>query len=460
MSRNPEYQFVSTDTASLVSALTAAYEKITDRTLNPADPDRIFISWVADVIIQERAMINYVANQNLPSRADGANLDALGELIYSVKRLEATAATCTVRFTISEPCATSVLIPAGTRVTDKSRTLVWSTAADVYIPIGELSADVTVRCATVGAIGNGYTAGQINTLIDVDSVLYFAACANIDTSAGGAERASDDEYYKLMRQGMDAFSVEGPRGAYVYWAKSVSTGIADAVAISPTQTRSESISIYTRGGERVGFIGGNHIKLHSLAVCGVDGGNPAKLGTDYTAIYSEGLLKITLANDGALSEADQVKVTVDQEKAGYVYIYALMNDGTIADEAIKSAIYAACNDDAIRPLTDYVVVEDPEVVHYDVQIKYFVPSDTEISPTDLETAVSKAVDEYVAWQGQRLGRDINPSYLNYLLMKTGIKRVEISSPVFTKLHDGSDNTVPQVAFAGNITIVNGGYENE
>ena len=45
-------------------------------------------------------------------------------------------------------------------------------------------------------------------------------------------------------------------------------------------------------------------------------------------------------------------------------------------------------------------------------------------------------------------------------MKTGIKRVEIESPVFTKLHDGSDNTVPQIALVGNIEIVNGGYENE
>ena len=129
-------------------------------------------------------------------------------------------------------------------------------------------------------------------------------------------------------------------------------------------------------------------------------------------------------------------------------------------ETIKSAIYAACNDDSVRPLTDYVSVEDPEIINYDIRIKYFIPSDTELSSADIANAVNNAVDEYVAWQCQRLGRDINPSYLNYLLMKTGIKRVEIESPVFTKVRDGSDNAVPQVALMSNTEIVNGGYENE
>ena len=57
--------------------------------------------------------------------------------------------------------------------------------------------------------------------------------------------------------------------------------------------------------------------------------------------------------------------------------------------------------------------------------------------------------------------DINPSHLIGELMKTGVKRVELTAPVFTKLHDGSDKTVPQLAaLQGTPTIINGGYENE
>ncbi len=457
---NSEYQFVNTDSASLIASLTIAYEKLTGRTLQPSDPDKLFLSWVADVIIQERVNQNYIGNQNIPSRAEGENLDALGEFIYSVKRLAAQSAKCTVRFHISEAQAMAILVPVGTRVTDTSRSLVWATTKDEYVPAGETSIDVMVQCETEGETGNGYAAGQINTLIDIDDVLYFSSCENIDVSVGGSEQASDEEYYELMRQGLDAFSVAGPMGAYIYWAKSVSTSIADVRAIRPKYTRSGTLPIYSREGERIGFIGGDHIKTNSLKVFAEGDTSPATLGDDYTIDYSEGLLKISLVGDGALSEADKIDFIVGQEKAGYVYIYALMDNGTIAGETIKSAIYAACNDDSVRPLTDYVSVEDPDVVNYDVRIKYFIPSDTELSSADIANAVSNAVDEYVAWQCQRLGRDINPSYLNYLLMKTGIKRVEIESPVFTKLHDGSDSTVPQIALMSNTDIVNGGYENE
>lgn len=455
-----DYQFVSTDSASLIASLTTAYEKLTGRTLQPSDPDKLFISWVADVIIQERVNQNYIGNQNIPSRAEGANLDALGGFIYSVKRLGAQSAKCTVKFTISEAQDIAILIPVGTRVTDTSRSLVWATTKDEYIPIGETTVNVMVQCETVGNVGNGYAAGQINTLIDVDNVLYYSSCENIDVSIGGSEEATDEEYYELMRQGLDAFSVAGPSGAYIYWAKSVSTSIADVKAIRPKNARSGTIPVYTYDTERVAFVGGDHIKTDSLAVYAEGDTSPATLGTDYTVDYSDGLLKIALANNGALSEANKIDYTVEQEKAGYVYIYALMDNGTIAGDTIKSAIYAACNDDSVRPLTDYVSVEDPEIINYDVRIKYFIPSDSELSSTNIANAVSNAVDEYVAWQCQRLGRDINPSYLNYLLMKTGIKRVEIESPVFTKLHDGSDNTVPQIALMSNTEITNGGYEDE
>lgn len=455
-----DYQFVSTDSASLVASLTTAYEKLTGRTLQPSDPDKLFLSWVADVIIQERVNQNYIGNQNIPSRAEGENLDALGEFIYSVKRLGAQSAKCTVRFNISEAQAMDILVPAGTRVTDLSRSLVWSTTNDEYIPQGETSVDVMVQCETAGEAGNGYATGQINTLIDIDEVLYFSSCENIDISAGGSEEASDDEYREMMRQGLDAFSVAGPMGAYIYWAKSVSTSIIDVRAIRPKYMRSGKLAICDCENERIGFVGGDHMKVNSLKVYADGDATPAVREIDYTVDYSDGLLKITLVSGGNLYACDKIDFTVDQEKAGYVYIYALMDDGTIASQTIKSAIYAACNDDSVRPLTDYVSVEDPEVINYDIRIKYYMPSDTELSSTDIANAVNNAVDEYVAWQCQRLGRDINPSYLNYLLMKTGIKRVEIESPIFTKVCDGNDNSVPQVALMSNTEIVNGGYENE
>ena len=66
-----DYAFIETDTTALVTAMIAAYEKMTGVTVQPASPERLFILWVADIIVQTRVAINYAANQNIPSRAVG-----------------------------------------------------------------------------------------------------------------------------------------------------------------------------------------------------------------------------------------------------------------------------------------------------------------------------------------------------------------------------------------------------
>ncbi|MDR1158366.1 MAG: baseplate J/gp47 family protein [Oscillospiraceae bacterium] len=388
MSRNPEYQLVRTDTEELASKLIAAYEIITKTTVRPASPERLFILWIADAFSQERALGNYMINQNLPSRADGANLDALGEQLYNRTRPAAQAAFCTIRFYVSAPQTTAILVPTGTRVTDPERALIWATTKDAYITIGSLYADVMVQCQTAGLAGNDYMVGQINTAIDVFD--FFERCENITASDGGANESSDDEYYETMRASQDSYSDAGARGAYIYFAKQVSTEIVDVVANSPSP--------------------------------------------------------------------------------GQVNIYVLMKGDEIAGAEIKNAVLAACNDDFVRPLTDYVVVDDPEVVVYNVDITYYIPRNASLSAAEVEAAVNAAVASYITWQGAKLGRDINPSYLLGLLMQTGIKRAEVAYPVFVTLRDGSDDpesmregddgTIPQVAFAGDVTITNGGYEDD
>ena len=135
--RNPAYQFVSTNTNGIISDLIEGYELIMKSTVRPASPEMQLIRWVAHIIIQERMLNNWSANQNIPSRADGANLDALAELTYIQSRPPAKPAACKMRFEISQPQEQAILIPAGTRVTDSSNTLVWETLADHYIPAGQ-----------------------------------------------------------------------------------------------------------------------------------------------------------------------------------------------------------------------------------------------------------------------------------------------------------------------------------
>ena len=379
---NSDYQFVNDNIDEILDGLIQQYELTTGRTVKPSSPERLFLVWVAGALVEAYASVNYAGNQNIPSRAEGENLDALGELFYNEGRPDASAATVMMRFHISEEQTSAILIPTGTRVSTVDGEPVFETIEDVYIAIGNTYADVRCECQESGIVGNGYAAGQINTLIDVDNILYYDHCENIDESDGGADEAEDDEYYELMVASEDAYSTAGARGAYEYWAKSVSTDVADVVVNSPS--------------------------------------------------------------------------------AGTVCIYTLMDDGTKASSEIKDAILEACSDDSVRPLTDYVTVEDPEEVEYDIELTYYLSEESTQSAADLEAAINDAVDEYVAWQAGRLGRDINPSKLISMLIEAGAKRVEVTSPVYTHLVDGRSKVAatPQIATIGSVTLTNGGYEDE
>lgn len=379
MSRGAEYQFIPTDPEDIIVWLTSRYEKIAGMTVQPGSPEQLIIRWAAEFIVLERVMTNYAANQNIPSRAVGVNLDALAEMYYGKERPQAKAATCTVRFTISEAQDFAVLIPKGTRVTDTGKILTWETLDDVYVRAGDTIADITVQCMKAGTAGNGYVAGQINSI--VDPFAYFVSCVNTNESAGGSDEATDEEFYELLRLSMDAYSTAGARGGYIYWAKQVSTEIADVLAVSPTP--------------------------------------------------------------------------------GVVKLYVLMNDGTPAGEEMKARVLAACSADDVRPLTDHVLVEDPENVDYKIKFTYYTQEGSTISAEELEAAVKAKVEEYAEWQCEKLGRDINPSRLISMLMETGIKRVELTAPEFVKLEDGSGDGAPQLArLDGEPEIIDGGYEDE
>lgn len=453
-----DYQFVDTDSSAIITELINSYEKIMGTTVTPSSPDRLFIAWVADVIVKERVRQNYTGNQNIPSRAEGENLDALGEWLFSIKRKGAQAAKCTVQITITEAQESTVIIPKGTKMTDVSSTLVWATTEDALIAIGETVTSVMVQCTTAGTVGNGYEEGQINTLIDVDNIPYFLSCTNTTVTDGGAEKETDEEYYEAMREATAAHSTAGAENSYIYWAKSVSSEIADVKAICPKEEVTVKAPLYTDvSGNRCAFISRDGLDVDSMKVFFEDTFGLLYEGIDFSCEYTSGLLKISVLTSDTPSH---LSVSYNKLKAGYVYIYALMNDGTIATDTIKEAIYDTCSKENVRPLTDCVKVMDAEIVDYDIDFTYYVSEDSQLSQVDILEAVDNAVNEYKKWQSAKLGRDINPDKLRWLLYEAGIKRVNITSPVFTSLRSGTDNLTPQIAQISSCSYVNGGIEDE
>ncbi len=352
--RNPEYQFTDTSPEALEAQLVQDYESFSGMAVRPGSPERVMIQWVASILTHERVLMNYTGNQNIPSRAEGENLDALAQLMYLPKRPQAAAAVCTQRFYISEPQQSAILVPKGTRVTSSGGP-VWETAEDVYVNIGETYADVQARCQTPGKAGNGYTPGQLNTLIDIYD--YYLKTENITQSDGGADKASDDEFYELMRASMDAYSCAGAKGSYEYFAKQVSTEIRDVIATSPTPG---VVKLYVLMDD--GTLATEEIKSKVLAACNseevrpltdqvfVEDAEPFEYSIDFTYYTQNGSGKPAADIRLAVEEAVQEYVRWQDTKLGRdinpsVLISLLMGTG-IKRVELREPVFTVLRDDS------------------------------------------------------------------------------------------------------------------
>lgn len=224
----PEVNFLETDSESIKSEIIKAYETASGRSLASGDPVRLFLLTIAAVIIQLRNKVNWTAQQNLLTYAQGDYLDALGVWV-DVARLPASKAVTTIKFTLSEKLANAFVIPAGFEVS--SGDVSFATDKELVIAPGELEAETSASCQTEGVAGNDYAEGQINTIVSPKAFLLSAV--NTTVSEGGSEIEDDASYAERIRLRLDSYSVAGPRLAYVYHAKSFSPAISDVAVISP-----------------------------------------------------------------------------------------------------------------------------------------------------------------------------------------------------------------------------------
>jgi len=224
----PEISFAEKSAEDIESAILVTYESISGRSLAAGDPVRLFLETIAAVIVQQRVLIDFTGKQNLLRYATGDYLDHIGG---RVTRLPASAASTTIRFTLSAPQVGAVIIPAGTRITPDGD-LYFATSVVVEIPAGELTVDVAAICMDAGTIGNGYLPGQINML--VDPIPYVEGAENTDQSSSGTDQEIDDDYRLRIWLAPESYSVAGPEGAYTYWAKTASADIIDVYVSSPS----------------------------------------------------------------------------------------------------------------------------------------------------------------------------------------------------------------------------------
>lgn len=147
-------------------------------------------------------------------------------------------------------------------------------------------------------------------------------------------------------------------------------------------------------------------------------------------------------------------VKATSPKPGEVDVRVLLTGGELPGEEILKEVLDILNADTVRPLTDHVTVAAPQAVPYNINVTYYTQEGGALSADTIAADVAAAVKSFQKWQAEKMGRDVNPSQLIALLMQTGVKRVEVRSPVFAAV---ADNAVAQV---GTVSVVNGGAERE
>ena len=130
-------------------------------------------------------------------------------------------------------------------------------------------------------------------------------------------------------------------------------------------------------------------------------------------------------------------VSVENGGPGVVLIRPLLKGGALPGAEILKAVRDTLNDDKVRPLTDYLKVETPEVIKYNIRVRYWIDRGDAVASAAIEKRVNEAVTDFVAWQKEKLGRDINPTELYYRIRAAGAKRAEITEPIFTPVGIGA-----------------------
>ena len=247
----PEISFIDNKTVEDVRGeMVADYEEYMTQaqgvtvSLDRASVHRMILYAAAAQIYQAMQYIDRQGKQSLLKYY----LDNLA-LFKGVTRNPATAATCTLRFTLAAERETATAIPQGTRVAS-SGSVYFATDEYAEIPPGSTEVEVAATCTETGTAGNGLTAGELSAM--VDPVPYVASVTNTATTEGGAEIESDADLAERVFLAPGAYSTAGPEDGYLYHAKAYSPAIGDVVATSDQEAGTVDIVFIMADGAKPG----------------------------------------------------------------------------------------------------------------------------------------------------------------------------------------------------------------
>lgn len=370
----PDISFAVKDPTTIESEVIVDYQTAflaltgIAKNLAPGDPVRLFLLVVCNWLSQQRTIIDYTGKQNLLKYAAGDNLDNVGAL-YGERtlRLPASAALTTLRFAVPVALPFDAVIPSGTQV-QAPNSIIFATTEDGELPSGETTVDVPAAATSVGILGNGFTPGQLNSLVNWNQA-FVVTVSNTTTTQGGSDKESDDQYRYRIWLAIESFSTCGPQKAYEFWALSASPAIIQCVVYSAPEIAGE-VHLYPLLTN--GVVPGSDILDLVVATCSAGTRRPV---ADFVSAIAPTLVEYTLDIDYYILTANEVLFTtiqanVEQAVADWIlwqrsYISRDLN----GDELRKRCLEAGAKRIVINsPSPSFVVrafnelaVHDPDV---------------------------------------------------------------------------------------------------
>lgn len=324
--------FTLFDSMSFRDELIEKFEEGSGETLAEGDERNTIINtmlYITECLMNE---INAQANNNLIAFCDMAHLIYYG-MQQDTYRLEATKASCTVRFTVSDQTDSNVTIPAGTRVTADGVVFFATDAETVIAP--DSYADIHCTATEAGAAGNGYSTGQINVL--VNTIAYVDSVSNTTVSSGGADIQSEDDFREDVLYAPLKYNTTGSEGAYIQKTKEVSASIAD-VAVTASGS---SVNVYILC--KNGALPSADLRALALEYLTQPG---VKAVTDNVSVLSAVQQTYTIDMTYKIAVADRTRITeiqtaVNEAVDDYIKEIGYMMGKPINPEMLRKAAYMA-----------------------------------------------------------------------------------------------------------------------
>lgn len=220
-----ENKLIPLDPAADEAMLVAKFEKDTDKTLYPAQSERIMISIIAYMANVVLARVRSALAMFFVQYATLFFLKLWGQFV-GCEQLSAQQAHDILEVKLYGAYSTDKILPKGSKIHTKDGEYTFLTDDDLIIPAGEIKGQVGITSELAGSVLNGYTAGEINELIE--NYEYIESVTNLNGASGGDDEEDVERYRKRVLLAPEKFSNAGSKGAYEYLVLSAHQGILDA----------------------------------------------------------------------------------------------------------------------------------------------------------------------------------------------------------------------------------------